>query len=186
MRHHLLVAAAALAIPLPAAAGVTVLGAGAARMCYLAAESTVAPRTDDLRHCDSALREEATVPRHVVATHVNRGILRLRRGDLDGAMRDFETATRLDPTEPEAYFNRGSALLRQDQAAPAAEAFSEALERNTRRPALAHFGRAVALETMGNVQAAYRDYRRASELAPQWSAPRQELTRFRVVRRTNG
>lgn len=182
MKYHVLIAAAVLALPFQADAGVTVLGSGSARMCYLAAESAAAVSIADIRHCDAALRETATMPRHVVATYVNRGILRLRRGDAVGAMADFDRASQLDPDEPEAYFNRGSALLRQEQAAPAAAAFSEALQRNTRRPALAHYGRAVANETLGNVQSAYRDYRRASELAPEWNAPRAELTRFRVVR----
>jgi Flp pilus assembly protein TadD len=61
--------------------------------------------------------------------------------------------------------------------------FTVALERNTTRPAVAHYGRAVAQEELGNVAAAYRDYRRASELAPNWREPRIELTRFRVTGR---
>ena len=184
MKHHVLVAAAFLGMALPAAASahITVLGSGSARTCFLAAESQAMPRLDDVRHCDVALQSNMLEPRHVVATHVNRGILRLRRNDVAGAMQDFEQASRLDPAEPEAYFNRGSALLRQEQAAPAAAAFSQALQRNTRRPALAHYGRGVASETLGDVQGAYRDYRRASELDPEWNAPRAELRRFRVVR----
>lgn len=182
MKVHVVIAAAALALPLPAAASVTVLGSSSARMCYLAADAETQPRVEDLRHCDRALGGETSIRREIVATHVNRGILRLRRGDLQGAMQDFDRASALDPREPEAYFNRASLLLRQEQAAPALAQFDQALERNTRRPALAHYGRAIAYETLGNVQAAYRDYRRASELAPQWEAPRDELTRFRVVR----
>ena len=56
-----------------------------------------------------------------------------------------------------------------------------AFERNTTRPALAHYGRAIANETMGNLNAAYRDYTAASRIAPEWREPRQELARFRVV-----
>lgn len=182
MKVHLLIGIAVASISAPAAASVTVIGSGAARMCYLAAESNGAPTVQDVQHCNDALRSNQLESRNVVATHVNRGILRLRRNDVAGAMADFERANRLDPTEPEAHFNRGSALLRQAQAAPAAAAFSQALERNTRRPALAHYGRGVAYESMGDVQSAYRDYRRASQLAPKWDAPRSELTRFRIVR----
>ena len=61
--------------------------------------------------------------------------------------------------------------------------FTVALERNTNRPAIAHFGRAIANETLGNLAAAYRDYRMASELDPDWADPRTELPRFRVVPR---
>jgi len=183
MKHHLLIAAALAAFPLPAAAGVTVIGSGSARMCYLAAESLAVPHTDSIQTCNAALTESAHDPRLIVATHVNRGILRMRRGDMDGAMTDFTRASQLDPREAEAHFNRGALLLRQEQAAPAAAAFTQALEHSTRLPAQAHFGRAIAHEALGDVRAAYRDYRRASELAPEWRAPQTELGRFRIVSR---
>ncbi len=181
-RRHLLLAAAVLAIPLPTAAGVTVIGSGNARMCYLSAESKLPPSGLDIRRCNEALIEERANDTIMVATHVNRGILRLRRGDTSGAMADFDAATALDPEEPEAYLNRASALLRQEQVAPAIEQFDTAIAKNTRRPALAYYGRAVAHEEAGNIPAAYRDYMRASQLAPTWEVPRVELTRFRVVR----
>ena len=179
-RGHLLLAATVLALPLPAAAGVTVLGAGNARMCFLAAESKLLPRGIELKRCDQALLEERN-PEVTVATHVNRGILRLRRGDTVGALADFDAATAINPEEPEAYLNRAAALLRQEQVAGAITQFDTAIAKQTRRPALAYYGRAVAHEEAGNVRAAYRDYRRASELAPSWDQPRLELTRFRVA-----
>ncbi len=182
LRRGLCLAVALVALPLPAAAGVVVLGAGNARMCYLAAESTVRPRVDDMQRCDDAIAEESADLTRLVSTHVNRGILRLRRGDTAGAMRDFDEATRLDPAEPEAYLNRAGVLLRDEQAASAIAQFDSAIARQTRRPALAHYGRAVAYEEAGNLRAAYNDYRRASQLAPGWEEPRVELTRFRVVR----
>jgi tetratricopeptide (TPR) repeat protein len=151
-------------------------------MCYLAAESKMAPRGAELKRCDEALIEERSNPELKVATHVNRGILRLRRGDTDGALADFDAATAINPEEPEAYLNRASALLRQQQVSGAISQFNAALAKQTRRPALAYYGRGVANEEAGNVGAAYRDYRRASELAPGWEEPRRELTRFRVAR----
>lgn len=181
-RTYLLLAATILAAPLPAAAGVTVIGAGNARMCFLAAESKLTPRGIELKRCDEALMEERANPEVTVATHVNRGILRLRRGDLTGAIADFDAASALDPDEPEAYLNRASALLRQQQVAGAITQFDAAIAKQTRRPALAYYGRGVAHEEAGNLRAAYRDYVRASELAPSWREPRRELTRFRVQR----
>jgi tetratricopeptide (TPR) repeat protein len=181
-RRHLVLAATILGLPLPAAAGVTVIGSGNARMCYLAAESTVTPGRDDLKWCDDAVIEERTNTKIAGATHVNRGILRLRRGDVVGALADFDAATALDPQEPEAYLNRGSALLRQQQAAVAITQFDAAIAKQTRRPELAYYGRAIAHEESGNVSAAYRDYMQASQLAPRWQQPRRELSRFRIVR----
>jgi len=151
-------------------------------MCYLAAESSVLPRSEAMQRCDDAIAEEGGNLERLVSTHVNRGILRLRRGDTNGAMRDFDEATRLNPAEPEAYLNRGNVLLRDEQVAQAIAQFDSAIERQTRRPALAHYGRAIAYEESGNLRAAYNDYRRASQLAPGWEVPRAELTRFRMVR----
>ena len=37
------------------------------------------------------------------------------------------------------------------------------------------------MRTLGDVNAAYRDYRRAAELAPDWAEARAELARFRVM-----
>jgi Tfp pilus assembly protein PilF len=177
-----MLAAAAVIAPLPAFAGVTVLGTSHARVCYQAAEANSPPRAEDFAACDEALLSAATLPKEIVATHVNRGILRLRRGHVDQAMADFDRAMALDPSEPETYLNRGSALMRRDDAANALTMFSEAIQRNTRRPELAYYGRAMANELSGNVRAAYQDYRRASELAPRWRDPRIELRRFTVTR----
>ena len=60
--------------------------------------------------------------------------------------------------------------------------FNEALARNTSRPELAYFSRGVANEVAGNLTEAYRDYKRAQELAPRWDLPGEELSRFQVTR----
>ncbi|HYC55639.1 MAG TPA: tetratricopeptide repeat protein [Candidatus Binatia bacterium] len=180
-RSKYLLAALLAAVSVPAIGAVTVVGASSARMCFEAADSPALPTIRDLRQCDTAFQEEALSQRDTVATHVNRGILRLRRGDVDAAIADFDTAIRLDPQQPEAYLNKGAALIRLNNPAEALGLFTVALEHNTERPEIAHFGRAIANETLGNVREAYYDYRRASELDPDWQDPRTELARFRVV-----
>ena len=179
--RKLVLVALLAAIPVPAAASVMVIGNSSARLCYEAAESTITPQMDDLRRCDMALRDEALSSRDMVATYVNRGIVKLRRGNIDQAIADFDSAIDRDPDQPEAYLNKGAALMRLQSAGEARQLFSMALERNTTRPELAHYGRAIANETLGNVRDAYQDYRRASELSPQWQEPLTELARFRVV-----
>ena len=179
--RKLLVAALLAAISVPTSASVMVIGNSSARSCFEAADSPLAPDAEDFRTCDAALRDEALSRHDLVATYVNRGILRLRRNQVDMALADFDTAIRLDPAQPEAYLNKGAALMRIDNARDALPLFTASLERNTTRPELAHYGRAIANETLGNVRAAYDDYLRASQLRPGWEEPLVELRRFRVV-----
>ncbi len=164
-----------------ASASVVVLGNSNARLCYEAAESPLMPQMRDLQVCDEALLRDGLARFETVATHVNRGILRLRRSQVDEAVADFDMAIAVDPEQPEAYLNKGAALIRRQNPAEALGLFTVALERRTSRPEIAHYGRGVANEALGNLAAAYRDYRRASELDPDWEDPRLELARFRVV-----
>ena len=149
----------------------------------MAADSPMLPMARDIRRCDDALSRDSLSAYEIVATHVNRGILRLRRGQVDLAIADFDRAIELDPNQAEAYLNKGAALLRRENAAEALTLFSSALDRNTTRPAIAHYGRAIANENLGNLNAAYRDYTAASRMAPEWREPQLELARFRVVSR---
>lgn len=181
MRYKLLAAALLASAAMPAAASVIVVGSSDARLCYESADAPVLPSPTAVRRCDTALADDMLTAYDRVATHVNRGILRLRRGLVDDAVADFDRAIALNPQQPEAYLNKGAALIRRQNPAEALQLFTVALERRTTRPAVAHYGRAVANEDLGNVTAAYYDYQRASELDPDWAEPRRELTRFRVV-----
>lgn len=183
IERKLVLAGLLAACAAPASASVFVVGNSDARLCYEAADSSMMPALGDVRRCDEALLRESLSGYETVATHVNRGILRLRRGLTDEAVADFDRAIYLDPAQPEAYLNKGAALIRRQNPAEALPLFTVALERNTSRPAIAHYGRAVANEALGNLAAAYRDYRRASELDPDWADPRTELARFTVVGR---
>lgn len=169
---------ALLLLSLPASAGVTVIGNSSARLCYEAAESGAKGGVAD---CDKALFDEALTIRDQAATHVNRGVLRLRAGDIDGALEDFDAAIARDPSEADAYLNKGLALMRRpDMEKAALPLFDMALEKKTKKPALAYFARGVAYENMGNVSLAYQNYRSASAADPKWNQPRAELARFKV------
>ena len=173
-------AAIFLALAVPAGAAVTVIGSNAARQCYEAAAAPFVPQPETLALCDRAIDGPPLGTRDLIATYVNRGILRVRSGDLARGIEDFDAAIAREPAVAEAWFNRGVALLRTRGAAAALPSFDQAVERGTDRPALAYFGRAVALEALGEVRRAYADYRRASELDPDWDRPRTELARFSV------
>jgi tetratricopeptide (TPR) repeat protein len=181
MRSHFLFAAAALLVATPAVGAVSVIGNSAARSCYLAAETRGAPTLEVLRFCNDALRQGMLAEDEMVATLVNRGILKARLGDLDGAISDYDDALVRDPDEPEAYLNKGFALLHlSESGAEAKPLFDTAIAKKTRRPELAYYGRGVAHELSGEVRAAYQDYRQASRLDPKWRQPKADLARFRV------
>jgi tetratricopeptide (TPR) repeat protein len=176
----ILVAATLGASAMPAIAAVSVFGSTSARLCYEAAEARNADR-GSLALCDEALAKEDLSAHDRVATLVNRGILKLRLGRLDEAVVDFDAAIARDPGEADAYLNKGMALLRQpDGWSRAMPLFDTALQKRTRRPAVAYFGRGVANELAGNVKQAYLDYREASRLEPRWRDPQVDLARFTV------
>jgi tetratricopeptide (TPR) repeat protein len=177
-----LIAAPLAVLTFPATAGITVIGNSAARLCFEAAEAGGSASITGMQRCDEALEREALSERDRVATHVNRGILRMQRGQMDAAIADFDRAMAKDPNEPETYLNKGVALLRKDSANAEASIalFNAALEKRTNKPAIAYYGRAIAHEMGGRAKQAYLDYRQASLLAPKWQDPRRELARFQV------
>jgi tetratricopeptide (TPR) repeat protein len=179
--YRFLIPAAVAALAVPAAAAVSVIGATSARLCFEAADARSTPSSAAIARCNEALDGEALTEYEVVATYVNRGILKLRRGLVDQAIRDFDTAIQRDPNEPEAYLNKGMATLRLPNGwERALSLFDTAIEKQTRRPAIAYYGRAIAHELGGQVKLAYLDYRQASVIDPDWREPQVELARFSI------
>jgi len=132
--------------------------------------------------CDRAITEQGLMVEDRVATHVNRGILYLIRGKVKQAGADFDAALALDPTEPDAWLNKAVLVARYGKSTDAMPFVSKALELKTRRPALAYFVRAMALEDSGNISGAYQDLKKAQALEPRWHEPTAELARFQVRR----
>jgi tetratricopeptide (TPR) repeat protein len=179
--HLVLLSVAACIAAAPAAAAVTVIGNSSARNCYEAAELDLPPQRFAIEQCDRALNEESLVMEDVVATHVNRGILRARGGDVPAAIEDFDRAMALDPNEAEAYLNKALILtLKASQARQAVPLFTMALEKKTKRPELAYFGRAAAKEELGDVRSAYADYVSAAAACAKMARSKAELARFSV------
>lgn len=181
-----LMAGAALAVfaiaPVAEAASSTVLGTGRARLCFEAAEGD-GSSLYSLSVCDQALREDALSRADRAATHVNRGVLRLRRREGPEALADFDAAVRLLPELAEAHANRGAALILLRRPEDAVAAITRGLELGMADAHEGHFNRGLAHEQLEDIPSAYRDYAAARDLAPEWQAPREELQRFQVEAR---
>lgn len=173
----------AAATPLGAAqAAMLVLGSGDARACYEAAESRQQPAAG-IAVCERALAGEALSRRNRIATMVNLGVVRIWAQQEARAIADFDAALALAPGLGEAKVNKAVALVRLNQDRRLAIALlSDALKTGVSRPEVAHYARAIAFELDGNAAAAWRDYRRAAELRPDWAEPARALERFTVVR----
>jgi tetratricopeptide (TPR) repeat protein len=175
---------------------------GASSVVITGSRAPVSPIT----LCTLAIQENGD-PASRAANYNNRGVLHFAAGNMDDALADFTEAVRLNDTLMFAHINRGNIFNLREQWEQAISAFDRAIElgiqsgpgrvgetiesaesrqaseaRAVRELAGAHFNRGIAHENLQQLREAYRDYLRASELAPEWDEPRLELERFEVVR----
>lgn len=165
-----------------ASAASSVYGPGPAEECYRAAlngESNL----EAVRICDIALSSFDLDLTDRAATLVNRGVIRLKRREPAQALADFDRAIAWRPTLGEAHVNRGAALILSGDLQGAVASIDRGLELGAEDAHEAYFNRGIAHERLDNLPAAYRDYRRAAELKPDWPLPQAELARFTVVSR---
>jgi tetratricopeptide (TPR) repeat protein len=169
----------------PAEAAAKVIGRGLGRICY---EYARAGHSSDrgVEECNNALGEQSLSPSDRAATLVNRGILHMHAKEHELALASYEQAIKLDPSLAEAYINKGVVLVNLGRDAEAVAAISQGLQLNATQPEIAYYTRGVANEMLGNVRAAYSDYRQAATLNPQWQEPQTQLQRFSVLPKGQG
>ena len=181
MRTLLLALLAALA-PAAASATTMVFGSDSASQC---ARAAILGRIDiDAEGwCDRALQEDMLNTSDRAKTLVNRGVMKLGRGDYEPARSDFEAALKLEPKLPEALLNRGAVWVGEHRYQAAIADLSQAIELGTAQPEKAYFDRALAYEGLDDEKSAYLDFQQALTLKPGWELPQHELLRFTVSRR---
>jgi tetratricopeptide (TPR) repeat protein len=140
---------------------------------------------DAMASCAAALNEKMT-PKDRIATLVNRGAIESASGEIDSAIADYNTALAMNPKMADIYINRGSALMRAARYEDARADFDTALSLSPTNVYIAYFDRGLAQEKTGNTLAAYRDYKEAARLAPDYQPAKEELARFQVVTRASG
>ncbi len=169
----------ALAAATPAAASVMVVGNDIAVDCSKAA---FAGRYDrkSIEICTRALLEDRLDRRDRAGTLVNRGVMLTRARDYAAARADLDRAVELEPTLGEAFVNRGVVMMADRDYAQALAEIERGLALGVDEPAKAYYNRALVHESLDDAKAAWLDYRKAQELAPEWEAPRRQLARFTV------
>jgi tetratricopeptide (TPR) repeat protein len=185
-------AAGALCIPaLALAQALQVVGNGSGEQCWKAAKATTFLKMDSAARearwkadavgaCDDALKSEQMDRNDMASTWVNRGILEMSRERYKNARGNFKEALNLIPKLPEAHVDMGSALINLQEFAEGAKETELGLQLGSHEPERGYYNLGIAYEEMGDLQKSYENFRRASELAPNWEDPQKQMARFTV------
>ncbi|HEY1707745.1 MAG TPA: hypothetical protein VGG10_05735 [Rhizomicrobium sp.] len=162
-----------------ARAAETVIGGGPAESCYLAAETTSRP-SESIPICTFALMS-ALSDEDRAATYINRGILKLAKMDATGSLSDFDKGLAMRASMAEGYVDRGASLIMMQRFQEAVDDINKGIAMKAKKLQVAYYDRGMANEGLGNLQAAYEDYKQAQTIDPDFEQPAEELKRFKVV-----
>jgi len=167
-----------------AKASVTVLGPGPAQECFKIAEYG-GDASDGVARCTFAL-ETALSLNDRAATFVNRGVLRLRLHQDEQALADINAGLAIAPELGDAYVDRGAVAIALGRYEDALNDLNKGIALGPHRPQVAYYDRAIVYEHNGDIRAAYEDYKKALDIAPDFAPAAEELKRFRVVHKPGG
>lgn len=170
----------------PAKAQIIVGGEGDAYRCYMKTKLGDKGRAATIKLCESALDDKALVRKERAATLVNLGILRMRLGEYDAALADYDQALTLNNRLAEVHINRGASLIYLGRPSEAITSLTKSLKLGTKKKPEALFNRAMAYEATGDLKAAYYDLRDALALRPDWEPASRMMSRFSVSAKPKG
>lgn len=130
--------------------------------------------------CSGALASEPLSPHDLAGTYVNRGAMEMRAKDYAAAHADFQAAMRAMPRLGEAYIGEGAYFITQERYAEAEPQLTRGLALGIEEPEKAYYFRGVARWGEDDYKGAYLDFKKASELKPSWSLPREQMANFHV------
>jgi tetratricopeptide (TPR) repeat protein len=178
-------AAAAVLLAVPARAAITVLGDSLAHNCFEAAEFGGSPN-EGISTCNDALNGSALSTKDRAATLINRGILKSRNDDADGALNDYNRGLTIDGDLGEGYVDRGATFIVLRRYDDALTDINKGIALGAASPEIAYYDRAIVDEALGDLRGAYRDYKKAVDLQPDFPLATEQLARFKVVRKSSG
>lgn len=167
-------------IATPAMAQITVIGTGISRSCFEGVQSGFGSMRDNIDTCTKALENTPLTRDNRLATYVNRGILFMRDGQHDRALKDMNVALNMDETNGTAWLNKGAVLIYLDDPDAALEALNKAIEFESRDLHAVYYNRALVMERKGDATSAYFDLLKSLELNPEFALASLQLQRFRV------
>lgn len=174
--------AALLVLAAPAHALVSVVGAGLAHDCFTMAKAGTDPR-GGIAVCDEALTEEALDARSRAGTYVNRAVMKMALGHVDDAMADYNSALKLYPDLGDGYVDRGAALIALKRYDEAMTDINKGIGLGQSYEQIGYYNRAVAEFFLGRITESYHDYKKALEIAPDFTLAREQLKNFIVTRK---
>ena len=149
-----------------------------ALQCYRSARDGVG-LADGLDHCNTAVLDPLMSYR--AQTFVNRGIIRFDMGDRRGALNDFNNALENNPALGDAYLNQALVLVAEKRPTEALAAISQGIALGATNLQVAYYSRGEIEDDAGHYAQAYRDYRQALKIKPDYGPAQRQLERFKVV-----
>jgi tetratricopeptide (TPR) repeat protein len=137
---------------------------------------------DGLQACSVALRDPAMT--HRAALMLDRGVIEVRLGDTEAALKDYSGAIALDGNLGDAYISRAGLLVEMKRYDEARADIAQGIALGAGNLHVAYYSRAVIEEEGGDVKSAYRDYKTALAIRPDFAPAIRELSRFKVVNRS--
>ena len=179
----LLASAFSLSMAATASAQIVVQGGGAAQACYMSTKAGNPGRIGAIRKCEAALLELGLSNKDLAATHVNLGVLLMRKGDYDKAKTHYSRAIEMRPKLSEAYINYAASLIYTGDYNAAIKAVDTSIELGTDKMPEALYNRAIAYDRLKNYKGAYKDLKQALALRPEWTPAIDLLSGYQVTSR---
>jgi len=149
-----------------------------ALQCYRTARDGV-DLNFGLEHCNTAVIDP--MMNYRAQTFVNRGIIRFDMGDRKGALNDFSNALEYNPSLGDAYLNQALVLVAEKRPAEAMTAINQGIALGATNLQVAYYTRGEVEDDAGHYAQAYRDYKQALLVKPDYAPAQRQLERFKVV-----
>lgn len=149
-----------------------------AEKCYRQAVNSEFDQRHDLQalfHCNKALRFDTLTLENKARTYINRGVLLKNMAMLERAGGDFRRANLLLRRSADIQVNLGNLAYLRGDFDLALQQYDRALEWNISEPYKAYLNRGLALERLGDMDAARNSYQQALIDNPQLDIAREQL-----------